>query len=97
MSVYLPLGDSYMSPDLEWIPAGLAKAPTTGSEIALTIYPVWVAISAATSQGVTTPPLCVAVDGHEQKASHKSLSSTQLSRKNLEGNFNRPLKKTVMS
>lgn len=97
MSAYLPLGDLYMSPDLEWIPAGLANTPITESETALTIYPVWVTISTATRQGVTTPPVCVAVDGHTQKTSHELLSGTQLSRKNLEGSFNGPLKKTVMS
>lgn len=97
LAVHLPVGDSYTSPDLGWIPAGLANAPTTGSEIALIIYPVWVAISTATWQGVTTSLIRVAVDRHKQKASHKLLSCTQLSRKNLEGSFNRPLKKTVMS
>ena len=48
MSGYLPLGDLYTGPDLEWIPAGLAKASTTRFKIALTIHPVRVAVSTAT-------------------------------------------------
>lgn len=61
------------------------------------IHPAWVTISMASWQGATSSLVCIAVGGHKQKASHKLFSSAQQSRKNPEGSFNRPLKKTVMS